>query len=430
MRPERLRGVSYPALILWLLLAVSCNKSDTIVEGYVQPFQVQAQEVQELYFNAGKNGMQELGLYDADGEMIRSTVLELRTQQPTTSKPWEEGLGYAHKQQIEIPDIPPGVYFWQNAVPFVVKAKKARRIKVVLPYATMLAYSTSGGKSFYKSIKEGDSIRAVKLSTNRHVVKDRYSISFLQWIKNSGWANEVDYVTDLSLNDPTTLDSCALVILIGHSEYWSRSMRNNVDAFNAAGGRLLVLSGNTMWWQIRIEEDRLVCYKSDSDRIENRELATVQYNASRLNYSPIASVGMSFEHAGYGKRIDPPFHGYKVVQPSHPVFKGVDLTNNTLHIVSSELDGLPVLEGLKNGNPIPDTSGTHWQEFECLAWAHGFYLKPGFGFMIAFRKSEKHGRIINAGTTDFCSDQGIGGVDGHRIKKIADNMIHYLLQND
>src|SRR3569623_2326024 len=47
----------------------------------------------------------------------------------------------------------------------------------------------------------------------------------------------------------------------GHSEYWSAEMRANVEGVSKCGGHLIILSGNTMLWQIRIEGDKIVCYR-------------------------------------------------------------------------------------------------------------------------------------------------------------------------
>ena len=40
-------------------------------------------------------------------------------------------------------------------------------------------------------------------------------------------------------------------------------MRDNVEAFVRRGGNLAVFSGNTCWWQVRLEDDgrTMVCYR-------------------------------------------------------------------------------------------------------------------------------------------------------------------------
>jgi hypothetical protein len=40
----------------------------------------------------------------------------------------------------------------------------------------------------------------------------------------------------------------------GHNEYWSREMRTEVEQLLERGGKLMSLSGNTMWWAVRFKE--------------------------------------------------------------------------------------------------------------------------------------------------------------------------------
>ncbi len=49
----------------------------------------------------------------------------------------------------------------------------------------------------------------------------------------------------------------------GHDEYWSAGQRATVEAHVRRGGNYASLSGNTMFWQVRLEDDRraMVCHK-------------------------------------------------------------------------------------------------------------------------------------------------------------------------
>jgi len=52
------------------------------------------------------------------------------------------------------------------------------------------------------------------------------------------------------------------LILVGHDEYWRARMRDAMDAYVEAGGRVARFAGN-FFWQIRMEDRgwRQVCYK-------------------------------------------------------------------------------------------------------------------------------------------------------------------------
>lgn len=64
------------------------------------------------------------------------------------------------------------------------------------------------------------------------------------WLRREGYA--VECVTDLELHrGELDLDAFGCLLLVGHSEYWSDEMRDQVEGYLARGGRLLSLSGDT-----------------------------------------------------------------------------------------------------------------------------------------------------------------------------------------
>ncbi len=93
---------------------------------------------------------------------------------------------------------------------------------------------------------------------------------FVEWAERRGY--ELDYCISADLEDPDLLspspgDGYDLLIQVGHDEYWSAPQRAAVEAHVAAGGHLASMSGNTMFWQVRLEgpdDDRaatMVCHK-------------------------------------------------------------------------------------------------------------------------------------------------------------------------
>ena len=106
----------------------------------------------------------------------------------------------------------------------------------------------------------------------------------MNWAGDAGF--EVDIVSqyDLQLR-PEVLEGYPCVVFIGHDEYWSWEMRDTVDAYVEAGGRIARFAGNFMW-QTRLEDNgrRQVCYKSrarteDPQRDTNRILDEVKAQA-------------------------------------------------------------------------------------------------------------------------------------------------------
>ena len=50
------------------------------------------------------------------------------------------------------------------------------------------------------------------------------------------------------------LDGYDLVLSVGHDEYWSAGQRHAVEAHVRRGGNFASFSGNTMFWQVRLEQ--------------------------------------------------------------------------------------------------------------------------------------------------------------------------------
>lgn len=87
---------------------------------------------------------------------------------------------------------------------------------------------------------------------------------FVEWAEGAGY--ELDYAVSTDLEaDPGLLDDRDLVISVGHDEYWSAGQRDAVERHVTAGGAFVSCSGNTMFWQVRIERQadatNMVCHK-------------------------------------------------------------------------------------------------------------------------------------------------------------------------
>src|SRR5258706_9674684 len=81
-----------------------------------------------------------------------------------------------------------------------------------------------------------------------------WELPFIEWAEHEGF--EIGVCTNADLEEhPDVLDSASLYLSVGHDEYWSRGMRDTVEAFIARGGNAAFFSGNTSLWQVRIEGD-------------------------------------------------------------------------------------------------------------------------------------------------------------------------------
>jgi len=267
----------------------------------------------------------------------------------TPPNAYEIGCGWPSACDIVIPDNwSSGVYIarltsFAGNVPlgatteilFVVKAAApgtSAQILFQLTSTTYEAYNPWGGGSLYSEPP------AHKVSLNRPGYYNHFylwELPFIAWLENNGF--EVEYCTSIDLHvDARFLESYQLLLSVGHDEYWSKEMRDNVEAFIANGGNVAFFSGNVCWWQVRFEDDyrTMVCYKDNDASSPNRDpirgiddsRATVTWGEDPVNRPENYMTGVSFRHgAGWwtdvqtAGRSRPPT-GYQVRQSQHWAF--------------------------------------------------------------------------------------------------------------
>ncbi len=76
---------------------------------------------------------------------------------------------------------------------------------------------------------------------------------FAEWAESEGFG--FDYAVSSDLERPGALDGYRHVVSVGHDEYWSAPQRAALEAHVAGGGRFSSMSGNTIFWQVRLEAD-------------------------------------------------------------------------------------------------------------------------------------------------------------------------------
>ncbi len=76
---------------------------------------------------------------------------------------------------------------------------------------------------------------------------------FVEWAERAGYRFDYAISTDLE-HEADLLDGYDLAISVGHDEYWSAGQRRAMDDHVRRGGNLASFSGNTSYWQVRLEE--------------------------------------------------------------------------------------------------------------------------------------------------------------------------------
>ena len=426
LRYESGNSRSYPVSLVLL------NPTQSRVSGYMDSISYAPGDSATVYLSASAPGRMRIRLFDAAGEPVDAIDCRVDAQAPSPHEPWSGGFGYKAAFRYRVPPLPSGLYFWDRSIPFVIREPSgAEGIAVVYPSNTINAYTISGGKSLYKAALP-ESGRAYVLSFQRPQADDGYSLPFFAWMRKLALPARAGYLSDRDLDKYENFGNARLLIIAGHSEYWTRRARRNFDRFIASGKTALVLSGNTMWWQVRYDESgtRMICYKDPVlDRSAPDSLKTLVWATASLGYPIIGSIGSDFGKGGYGGPSSGSWGGYKILRPGSPLFKGTDLRlGEVLALPTREYDGAPLAGLDANGFPLPDSLALGKAKLEIAAFDAAFREKRGYGMLTVFRPDPASGFVINAGSTDWCSSNGISGRDSSRIRRITLNAIRLSLE--
>lgn len=190
-------------------------------------------------------------------------------------------------------------------VPFVVRADERKGAAVFqASFTTYQAYNAWGGRSLYDG-----SPPAVEVSFDRPFAEEqgaghyfKFEHWFVVWAESRGL--DLTYVTNLDVDrDPSLLAGQKLFLSVGHDEYWSRREREAVEAALAAGTSLAFFSGNSAYWQIRLEPARddgqpqrtQVCWKKRAgaeDPLRGTPLETTRWRDPPVNEPESALLGV------------------------------------------------------------------------------------------------------------------------------------------
>ncbi|MBS1949661.1 MAG: hypothetical protein OJF59_002717 [Cytophagales bacterium] len=432
--------------IFVLLLLVSCKEHEVSptkpispstpvqlpinLSGYTDKTSYYPGETVELYLSADNKADNCLiRIYNINHDSVSYFNTAIKPQPILNNDPWMNGFGYALTTTFTIPiTFQSGVYLIENKFLLIVKSLHRPQIVIVFPLNTENAYCQSGGKSLYRPV--GNKAQIISFLRPIPFPHENKNLNFLekglQFFHSQKDLNS-GYITDIDLDDEHALDGAKLLIIPGHSEYWTLRARRNFDRYINKGNNALILSGNTMWWQVRYSSDQkqLICYKDISDPISDPLQKTINWVDPSLNYPTISSIGADYVHGGHGNIG---WGGYKVITPMSPLLSGTGLRqDDILHIPTIEYDGIAIL-GYQNGYPIPDKKDFY--KLEVIGFDETNY--SGMANVAAFyalQKKINSGIIVNMGTTDWCSRHGVGGTDKDKVQRITRNAIGLLINS-
>ena len=190
---------------------------------------------------------------------------------------------------------------------FVVRSTKpAAPAIVIYSGLTNASYSPFGGASLYRGLDGGSLATTVALQrplilTGR-VSFLKQDVPTAQLLDRAGINADPVIDTDVHAK-PALLKSRTLVILPGHSEYWTKQMYDGLLTAQSAGTNIAVLGANEIYWQARIRTNSagqptsmFVARNLAKDPMGKTtpELATVRWRDAPLLHDPASSLGESY----------------------------------------------------------------------------------------------------------------------------------------
>ena len=179
-----------------------------------------------------------------------------------------------------------------------------------------------------------------------------WDAAFISWLEGEGYA--VDYCTDLDVHENVDnfLASYRLLLSVGHDEYWSEEMRQNVENFIANKGNVAFFSGNTCWWRVHVEDNNTAirCDKS----FHGDE--TIRFDKWYRSNEENKLTGVSYRNAAGWWTGQRTAVGYTVQHSDHWVYQGTGLSDREFfgdadRLVGYECDGALFVE--YNGVKVP-----------------------------------------------------------------------------
>src|SRR5215213_6507213 len=282
--------------------------------------------------------------------------------------------------------LPPGQKEATGTLFFVVRPKEpGKNSKVLIQLATNTynAYTNWNGYSLYayhgKHKVQG---RRVSFDRPQHSQFSRWELPFIQWCEKNGYALDYCVNSDLEFR-PELLKPYKLVLSVGHDEYWSAPMRDNLEKYIGDGGNVAFFSGNTCCWQVRSEDNgrTLKCWKQNFGddphyKAEKYKTLTSLWSHYLVGRPENTLTGVGFLWGGYhrshGQFMDGP-GSFTVHRPDHWLFAGTDLKRGdrfgaklpTYKVVGYECDGCEL--EWKDGLPFPTHRDGTLDNFEVLA---------------------------------------------------------------
>ena len=341
------------------------GSATTTYGGYTSKVSVAQGESLDFHLSSDTGDTASLRIYrEGAARQLMTTLTDVPVGHYHCDGGYATGCGWPAATTFTVPgDWPSGVYIAVYSAAGAARSREiifwvredapgsSARLLFLSSVNTHQAYNEFGGGSLYGF---DDNVKSQRVSFNRPYIGGtgkyaRWEAPAISWLESSGYTAEYAATYDLHFQ-PGLLSHYDVAMIVGHSEYWTWEMRRAVEQFIDNGGRFLSLTGNTMWWQVRYEDDgrTMVGYKNWHDDPEKApELSTDNPGQYPILDNPLGLIGLYWPYGGYpGEGGD----GYYAANTDHWVFAGTGVAENQLigdgpgvesSLHDKESDGMP-----------------------------------------------------------------------------------------
>lgn len=459
-------GFGLAAMTAWGAVAADPTPP-TKPEGYSDQLSYLPGDKAQFHISSAVPYRIEIARLGTTRKVVMQTTPETHALQPIPADASSHGCSWKIAHLITIPEDWVTGYYTVRMIPlakelasntgeffFVVRPKnpgKSTRILLQLSTNTYNAYTNWGGYSLY-AYNGRNKVQGRRVSFDRPLSSQfpQWEYGFVQWAEANGYTLDYCVNSDLEFH-PELLKSYRLVLSVGHDEYWSKPMRDNLEAYIGNGGNVAFFSGNTCCWQVRTEDKgrALTCWKQSfgddpyykAGKFD--ELSTL-WSHHLVNRPENKLTGVGFLWGGYhkshGQYMDGP-GSYICHRPDHWLYAGTGLRQGDrfgaklpgYKVVGYECDGCELTwedgfprptgtDGTPNDFLVVGTCPAKWHPDDCEwyeRWAKG---RTGHAVLGTYTRG---GTVVTVGSTDW--SHGLRGNDP-AITRITKNVLDRLSQ--
>ncbi len=306
----------------------------------------------------------------------------------------------------------------------IVNSPQPTRMLVQVPVDTWEAYNDWGGRSLYDF--PGLKPRADRVSFDRPYDWTGiggqnplgWEYPLVRFIERRGY--DVSYQSDVYTDaHPESLLAHKVIVVAGHSEYWSGTMRDAFDTARDAGVNLAFMGANAAYWQVRIENGARTIFSEKSMYDPNPVVSQKTAMFREIGRLECALIGI--QHQGVGLYWPPGDYTVQAGALNDPWLLGTGFKAGDVlpGIVSVESDTIP-------GNQTASSSCGH----QLTVFFHRQHGGDKDGNADATRYVAPSGAMVFAsgshqfswGLDDFPADPYMGhGFADPRLQKFMDN---------